>query len=655
MRKRHASRIGIVGMALAAAVAGGRAFAASPNIVAASSTLQPNLAGQQVQFLVSGIDSIAGEDLTFEINDGTSGPTITAVNILTGTIFAANNTGQNGFGIPTSGTYTGRVAIASTTTNSGTVVDNGLLATLTISTVGMSSGSLQINVLNTINGNSDFVLPDASTITPFQPFSKLVIGDANRTWIFNGGGTWNLDSHWTPFAPYTIGDIANFFGAVTTGTATVTLDGDRVIGALNFNNTNASYDLEPGTGGTLSFNNGAAAPVIVDSGGSHTVGVALALMASTNVTVTRAADTLTITGNIAGGSTALSLTGAGKMVLAGTNVYGNTVINSGNVQIGNGGTTGSLGTGSVIDNGLLLWDRSDSANLAAPISGNGGLSILTPVTLTITGLVNITGPATVGTAGGKLVLTGALTHNLGTIGGPGALQVNSGTTLISNGVTLGGSWVINGNQKIRLGAGDPGTSRVTGVPVIGATSQLDLADSHLIVQSSSTADKTTKIASLNALVLSGSSGGTWTGPGIISSVAAGDANHYGVGVFDNAIVNKATFGGQAVDTGSILTAVAHLGDANDSGDVDIQDQSLVTNNWQLPKNNWAGGDLNGDGFVDIQDLTIVTNNWQQHSSFPLGAVGGGGAVVAVPEPGSLAVLGVAAWAVAGRRGRRARR
>ena len=31
----------------------------------------------------------------------------------------------------------------------------------------------------------------------------------------------------------------------------------------------------------------------------------------------------------------------------------------------------------------------------------------------------------------------------------------------------------------------------------------------------------------------------------------------------------------------------------------------------------AAGDLNLDGFTDIQDLTIVTNNWQQQSAFSL--------------------------------------
>ena len=58
-------------------------------------------------------------------------------------------------------------------------------------------------------------------------------------------------------------------------------------------------------------------------------------------------------------------------------------------------------------------------------------------------------------------------QNLGMIGGSGSLQVNSGTTRVSDGVNLGGSWTVNGNQKIRAGTGDVGTSKVTAAPAGG--------------------------------------------------------------------------------------------------------------------------------------------------------------------------------------------
>ncbi len=53
-----------------------------------------------------------------------------------------------------------------------------------------------------------------------------------------------------------------------------------------------------------------------------------------------------------------------------------------------------------------------------------------------------------------------------------------------------------------------------------------------------------------------------------------------------------------------------MADVNFDSRVDIQDITLIANNWlktgslgQLP------GDANRDGRVDIQDITLVANNW----------------------------------------------
>ncbi len=123
-------------------------------------------------------------------------------------------------------------------------------------------------------------------------------------------------------------------------------------------------------------------------------------------------------------------TGAGTVVFSGNNSYtGGTTISAGTLQIGSGGTTGSI-VGDVNNNGILAFNRSDVP--ATPfvfggnISGNGGVTQM-------------------GT--GKVVLTGTNTYSGVTAISGGTLQIN-GASPSTNVLTNAGGTNVTGGKLI---------------------------------------------------------------------------------------------------------------------------------------------------------------------------------------------------------------
>src|SRR5258706_16200737 len=80
---------------------------------------------------------------------------------------------------------------------------------------------------------------------------------------------------------------------------------------------------------------------------------------------------------------------------SGNSTYsGGTTISAGTLQIGNGGTSGSI-SGIITDNGTLAFDRSDSVTFGGAISGTGALVQLGSSTLTLTGNSTYSGGTTI--------------------------------------------------------------------------------------------------------------------------------------------------------------------------------------------------------------------------------------------------------------------
>jgi outer membrane autotransporter protein len=156
----------------------------------------------------------------------------------------------------------------------------------------------------------------------------------------------------------------------------------------------------------------------------------------------------TFSGVLENGTSVLALikSGTGVLTLTGTNTYtGGTTISAGTLQLGNGGTTGSI-TGNVIDNGVLAFNRSDSVTFNGVISGQGTLVKQGGGTLTLTGMsTEFTGPTTVND--GSLIVDGSIASTQ-TLVNPGALLGGHGFLggdLVSSGIVSPGTLTVNGN------------------------------------------------------------------------------------------------------------------------------------------------------------------------------------------------------------------
>ena len=160
------------------------------------------------------------------------------------------------------------------------------------------------------------------------------------------------------------------------------------------------------------------------------------------------------------GTYGLNKAGAGKWIVAGDATYaGTTIISEGTLQIGNGGTSGTLPAGSITNDGDLVFNRDGELAVAAAISGGGNLTKRGP------GSVTLSGP-TVGHTGttliedGALLITGDATSATGVVTVGDAIGL-AGTAMLGGSGPIGGNIVLASDGAISPGA-TVGTLNVSG-------------------------------------------------------------------------------------------------------------------------------------------------------------------------------------------------
>jgi outer membrane autotransporter protein len=312
---------------------------------------------------------------------------------------------------------------------SGSAITGNVVAFSTADTFKLGGGT-----------NATFDLSQFSAGGKYQGFGQFV-----KT----GTGAWTLTGTTTAVTPWTL----------TGGILQISSDG---------NLGNAA--------GGLTFNGGALE-------NTATISTARSMALAGNGTLlTDAGTTLTVSGLFSGAG-ALTKDGSGTLILTGVDTYsGGTTISSGTLQLGSGGTAGSV-TGNVADNAVLVFNRSDAVGFGGVISGTGSLRQSGGGATTLSGVNTY--------AGGTIIGAGSLTGSA-TSFGSGAITDNAALVIdqpadatFANPIAGTGSFTKRGAGRLNY----TGTGTLSGATTVAAgllSVNGSLAGSAVAVQSGAT-------------------------------------------------------------------------------------------------------------------------------------------------------------------------
>jgi len=331
---------------------------------------------------------------------------------------------------------------------------------------------------------------------------------------YNGTISGNLSLVKNGTTVQTISGTTTYTGSTTINEGTLRIGGSEKIPNASVFSLSGKLDMN-GFNETISSLSGTSTGIvdIVSAGGTSLL--------------TAGADNsnTTFSGVIKNTTGTLSFTkvGTGTLILDGDNTNtGVVTISAGKIQIGNGGTTGSLMSSSIVNNGLLDYNRSNSSTYTGVISGTGSLHVIAGTmvlsgantysggtTIDVGATLKIGAGSTTGEIAGNIVNNGTLIFNRnnaytfnGTISGTGVIIIDQGT------ITLTGSNTYSGLTTVNAG----------GVLKIGNTASLGTNDAGTLVNSGGVIDLNgIDYTTIEALTLNGD--GIASGGALINSNA----------------------------------------------------------------------------------------------------------------------------------------
>ncbi|SFS75581.1 autotransporter-associated beta strand repeat-containing protein/T5SS/PEP-CTERM-associated repeat-containing protein, partial [Sulfitobacter marinus] len=316
--------------------------------------------------------------------------------------------GAGGTGTQPNPWNTGGILVVGQSSTGGLKIIAGGSVTNTYGAIGRSSGATGTVTVTgagsrwTNTGNIPVVVGDSGTGT-------LTIAEGGA--VSSADGTIGKGTNARSTASVTgTGSIWTNTGNLKVGadgTGTLTIADSAVVQASKVNV--ARVGMSSGT-----LNIGAAAGDTAVAAGTLTASTVVFGTGTGKLVFNHTDTDYTFAAAINGAGSVNVLSGTTK--LTGSNTYsGGTTISGGTLQIGNGGTSGSL-SGDVTNNGALAFNRSGALTYGDDISGTGSLTKSGTGTLTLTGTSSFTGDTTI--SGGTLTIAegGTVSNDDGTIG-----------------------------------------------------------------------------------------------------------------------------------------------------------------------------------------------------------------------------------------------
>ncbi|MDB5326746.1 MAG: Carbohydrate binding family 6 [Phycisphaerales bacterium] len=297
--------------------------------------------------------------------------------------------------------------------------------------------------------------------------------------------------------------------------------------------------------------------------------------------------------------------------------------------------TGSWTTWKSTSVTAALVAGTNTIKLVSSAAVGGGnvdsLTINTNATPTPPAWLSVPAGATWSLVGNLLTISGGAVIVLSDAGASVAglnIVVNSGAQIVFNTTQHLGTLTVNGTATMAAG----GRLLRVAALALNTGASLDLADNDLILESTAT----TSAAALQQWLLSGRSGGTWTGAGLRSSSAATNGRRTfalaRAAEYFATVGAAAAFHGEAIGSTAVVLKYVYAGDATLDGKVDFNDFLSLQNHFNAANAGFVGGDFDYSGTADFNDFLILQNNFGQTTA---GVVNAAGATASPATPAAL--------------------